>query len=157
MNSIDGLTLLGNQNTKYLTEYDPAILEKFANKNPGSDDIVGLDCFEFSSLCPITGQPDIASIYISYIPDKFLVESKSLKLYLFSFRNHGDFHEDCVHKMQTDLVKLLDPKYLEVFGIFNSRGGIAIYPFSACAKPEYDYMKKARQLDFMSQIDRRRR
>jgi 7-cyano-7-deazaguanine reductase len=153
---MDGITLLGNQGVSYPAEYNPAILERFANKNPGCDDIVGLDCFEFSSLCPITGQPDIASVYINYIPADFLVESKSLKLYLFSFRNRGDFHEDCIRRILTDLVGLLAPEYMEVFGIFNSRGGIAIYPFAAHAVPEYDCMKKARQLDFMSRIDRRR-
>lgn len=146
---LEGVNLLGNQNTRYLNEYDPTVLEKFKNKHIGCDDIVNLDCFEFSSLCPKTGQPDLATIHISYIPNEYLVESKSLKLYLFSFRNHGDFHEDCVHTIMNDLVKLLQPKYLEVFGDFNSRGGISILPFAAYAIPDYDDMKWARQLDVM--------
>lgn len=149
--NLEGVTLLGNQNTKYLTEYDSTVLEKFRNKNPGSDDLVNLDCFEFSSLCPKTGQPDLATIHISYIPDEYLVESKSLKLYLFSFRNHGDFHEDCVHTIMQDLVDLMNPKYLEVYGDFNSRGGISILPFASYATGEYVDFKKARQLAVMNQ------
>jgi 7-cyano-7-deazaguanine reductase len=147
---LEGVTLLGNQNTKYLTEYDPTVLEKFKNKHIGSDNIVNLDCFEFSSLCPKTGQPDLATIHISYIPDKYLVESKSLKLYLFSFRNHGDFHEDCIETICQDLVKLLHPKYIEVYGDFNSRGGISILPFSTYAIDEYKDIEKSRKLAVMS-------
>lgn len=87
------ITLLGNQGTKYQYSYDPTILEVFDNKHPNNDYFVKFNCPEFTSLCPITGQPDFATIYISYIPSEKMVESKSLKLYLFSFRNHGDFHE----------------------------------------------------------------
>ena len=92
-----GVTLLGNQHTQYPTDYDPSVLETFENKHPGNDYFVKFNCPEFTSLCPITGQPDFATIYISYVPDVRMVESKSLKLYLFSFRNHGDFHEDCMN------------------------------------------------------------
>lgn len=109
------LTLLGNQGTKYLFEYSPEILETFENKHPYRDYFVKFNTPEFTSLCPITGQPDFASIYISYIPDKLMVESKSLKLYLFSFRNHGDFHEDCMNIIMNDLIKLMDPRYIEVW------------------------------------------
>ena len=91
-----GITLLGNQGTKYPDDYAPDILETFVNKHPENDYFVKFNCPEFTSLCPITGQPDFASITISYVPGEQMVESKSLKLYLFSFRNHGDFHEDCV-------------------------------------------------------------
>ena len=147
---LNGVSLLGNQNTKYITEYDPSVLEKFKNQHIGSDDVVSLDCFEFSSLCPKTGQPDLATIYISYIPDGTLVESKSLKLYLFSFRNHGDFHEDCVKTICDDLVELLAPKYLEVYGDFNSRGGVSILPFSSYANDDYLRFQQARKLDVMS-------
>ena len=87
------------------------------------------DCPEFTSLCPMTGQPDFATVYISYVPDEKLVESKSLKLYLFSFRNHGDFHEDCVNIILEDLIKLMNPKYIEVWGKFTPRGGICIDPY----------------------------
>ena len=93
----------------YAMDYDPQVLVAFANKHLDNDYFVNFNCPDFSSLCPMTGQPDFATIYISYVPDKKLVESKSLKLYLFSFRNHGDFHEDCVNIIMKDLVKLLEP------------------------------------------------
>ena len=83
------LTLLGNQKTTYTYDYDPSILESFDNRHVDNDYFIKFNCPEFTSLCPITGQPDFATIYISYIPDKLCVESKSLKLYLFSYRNHG--------------------------------------------------------------------
>ena len=123
------LTLLGNKKAKIVTDYAPELLEAFPNKHPENDYFVKFNCPEFTSLCPMTGQPDFATIYISYIPDKRMVESKSLKLYLFSFRNHGDFHEDCVNIIMKDLIKLMDPKYIEVQGIFTPRGGISIDPY----------------------------
>ena len=83
----------------------------------------------------MTGQPDFATIYISYVPDMKLVESKSLKLYLFSFRNHGDFHEDCVNIIMKDLIKLMEPKYIEVWGKFTPRGGLSIDPYANYGKP----------------------
>lgn len=124
-----GITLLGNQKTKYPDDYAPQVLETFINKHQDNDYFVKFNCPEFTSLCPITGQPDFATIYISYIPDIKMVESKSLKLYLFSFRNHGDFHEDCVNIIMKDLIKLMDPKYIEVWGKFTPRGGISIDPY----------------------------
>ena len=105
--------------------------------------MVTFDCPEFTSLCPITGQPDFAKITINYIPNVKMVESKSLKLYLFSFRNQGDFHEDCINIIMKDLVKLMEPKYLEVKGIFTPRGGISIYPFANCGQPGTKYEKIA--------------
>ena len=140
---VEGLTLLGNQGVKYPTDYNPELLEAFDNKHPDNDYFVRFDCPEFTSLCPITGQPDFGKIYISYIPDKKMVESKSLKLYLFSFRNHGDFHEDCVNKIMKDLIKLMDPKYIEVLGDFNSRGGISIVPFANYGRPGTKYEEMA--------------
>ena len=122
------ITLLGNQNTKYEYDYNPKILERFENKHPDNDYFVKFNCPEFTSLCPITGQPDFATIYISYVPDKYMVESKSLKLYLFTFRNHGDFHEDCMNIIMKDLIKLMEPKYIEVWGKFTPRGGRAREP-----------------------------
>ena len=119
---LEGLSLLGNQGTKYKFGYDPGILEVFDNKHPNNDYFVKFNCPEFTSLCPITGQPDFATIYISYIPGEKMVESKSLKLYLFSFRNHGDFHEDCMNIIMKDLIKLMSPKYIEVWGKFTPRG-----------------------------------
>ena len=123
------LTLLGNQETRYTFDYNPEVLEVFDNKHLDNDYWVKFNCPEFTSLCPITGQPDFATIYISYIPDKKMVESKSLKLYLFSFRNHGDFHEDCINNIMKDLIRVMDPKYIEVWGKFTPRGGISIDPY----------------------------
>ena len=124
-----GITLLGNQKTKDPDDYAPQMLETFINNHQDNDYFVKFNCPEFTSLCPITGQPDFATIYISYIPDVRMVESKSLKLYLYSFRNHGDFHEDCVNIIMKDLIKLMDPKYIEVWGKFTPRGGISIDPY----------------------------
>ena len=109
---VDELKALGNQHTKYVFDYNPDVLEKIPNKHDDRDYFVKFNCPEFTSLCPKTGQPDFATIYISYIPDKYIVESKSLKLYLFGFRNHGDFHEDCVNIIMTDLIKLLHPRFI---------------------------------------------
>nr|WP_027870652.1 preQ(1) synthase [[Eubacterium] cellulosolvens] len=125
----EDLTLLGNRNVKYAMDYDPGVLETFINKHPDHDYFVKFNCPEFTSLCPITGQPDFATITISYVPQEKMVESKSLKLYLFSFRNHGDFHEDCVNIIMEDLIRLMDPKYIEVWGKFLPRGGISIDPY----------------------------
>ncbi len=129
------LTLLGNQGVSYASDYAPEVLETFENKHPENDYFVKFNCPEFTSLCPITGQPDFATIYISYVPDVRMVESKSLKLYLFSFRNHGDFHEDCVNIIMKDLIKLMDPKYIEVWGKFLPRGGISIDPYCNYGRP----------------------
>lgn len=148
-NEKQGITLLGN-NTKYADKYSPDVLETFINKHPENDYMVTFDCPEFTSLCPITGQPDFAKIIINYIPDKKMVESKSLKLYLFSFRNQGDFHEDCINIIMKDLVKLMQPKYLEVKGIFTPRGGIAIYPFANYAKAGTRYEEIAKDRLFES-------
>lgn len=137
------ITLLGNQNVKYEFGYNPEILEVFDNKHPGNDYFVKFNCPEFTSLCPITGQPDFATIYISYIPGEKMVESKSLKLYLFSFRNHGDFHEDCMNVIMKDLIKLMDPKYIEVWGKFTPRGGISIDPYCNYGRPNTKYEEMA--------------
>ena len=131
----EGLTALGSQQTRYITEYTPSLLEAFSNKHPEYDYFVKFNCPEFTGLCPITGQPDFATIYISYVPDEKLVESKSLKLYLFSFRNHGCFHEDTVNIIMKDLIALLDPKYIEVWGKFLPRGGLSIDPYCNYGKP----------------------
>lgn len=144
--SLEGITLLGNTAVKYPTEYCPEILETFENKHPENEYVVTFTCPEFTSLCPKTGQPDFAKILISYIPRERMVESKSLKLYLFSFRNHGDFHEDCVNIIMKDLIKLMDPKYIEVKGIFTPRGGIAIHPFANHGDEEHQWLVKERML-----------
>jgi preQ(1) synthase len=129
MRENENLTKLGSAKTTYSMDYDPSVLESFNNKHPQNDYFVKFNCPEFTSLCPITGQPDFANIIISYVPDQKLVESKSLKLYLFSFRNHGDFHEDVVNVIMKDLIQLMDPKYIEVWGKFLPRGGLSIDPY----------------------------
>lgn len=147
----EGLQTLGKKTT-YHDDYAPEVLETFLNKHPKNEYLVTFDAYEFTSLCPITGQPDFAKIFISYIPAERMVESKSLKIYLFSFRNHGDFHEDCVNIIMEDLVKLMDPKYLEVVGFFTPRGGISIYPFTNYATPEYAYFKQERLLAMATEV-----
>lgn len=144
---LTGVTLLGNQKTTYSDDYNPDVLETFDNKHPNNDYVVTFDAYEFTSKCPKTGQPDFAKVTISYIPRTKMVESKSLKLYLFSFRNHGDFHEDCMNIIKNDLVKLMGPKYLEVYGDFTSRGGICITPFVTYVGDEkYEKFAESRQL-----------
>ncbi len=142
------LSHLGNK-TDYTFKYDPSTLEVFDNAHPDNDYWVYFNCPEFTSLCPITSQPDFATIHIRYIPNKRMVESKSLKLYLFSFRNHGSFHEDCVNTIMKDLTHLMDPKYIEVWGTFTPRGGISIYPFCNYGniEPRYQEMVQYRMMN----------
>ena len=125
--------------------YAPEVLEAFENQHPERDYWVQFNCPEFTALCPITGQPDFAEIKIMYIPDKKMVESKSLKLYMFSFRNHGDFHEDVINIILNDLVKLMDPRYIEVLGLFLPRGGISIYPYANYGKKGTKFEKMAEE------------
>lgn len=134
----EGLKALG-KSTVYRSDYAPEVLETFENKHKENDYWVEFHCPEFTSLCPITGQPDFAEIKIRYIPGERMVESKSLKLYLFSFRNHGDFHEDCVNVIMKDLIRLMDPKYIEVIGLFTPRGGISIHPYANYGRPGSRY------------------
>ena len=125
----DSLTLLGNSQTSWPQSPDQAKLETFPNRSPQAHYWVHLDFPEFSSLCPVTGQPDFAHIVIDYVPGDWLVESKSLKLYLSSFRNHGAFHEDCTVRIAKDLAALLEPKWLRIGGYWYPRGGIPIDVF----------------------------
>ena len=145
-NELEGVSSLGAAGVKYPTQYAPEVLETFINKHPDIEYLVTFTCPEFTSLCPKTGQPDLAKILINYIPRERMVESKSLKLYLFSFRNHGDFHEDCINIIMKDLVKLMDPRYLEVIGLFTPRGGISIYPFANYGDAEHQDMVKQRMM-----------
>ncbi|MDR0845336.1 MAG: preQ(1) synthase [Tannerella sp.] len=138
MEQANGLSLLGNK-TVYRQDYAPEVLEAFTNRHPENDYWVHFVCPEFTSLCPITGQPDFATILIDYIPDVKMVESKSLKIYLFSFRNHGAFHEDCVNMIMKDLIRLMNPKYIEVKGLFTPRGGISIHPYCNYGRPSTKY------------------
>ncbi|MCB5201295.1 preQ(1) synthase [Neorhizobium sp. T786] len=108
---------------------EAAVLEKVPNGNQGTDYVVRFTAPEFTSLCPMTGQPDFAHIVIDYIPEAHLVESKSLKLFLHSFRNHGAFHEDCSVYIAKRLVELLQPKWLRIGAYWYPRGGIPIDVF----------------------------
>ena len=128
--------------TDYKYDYAPEFLEAIENKNAARNYFVTLTSDEFTCLCPITHQPDYATIKIRYIPDKKLVESKSLKLYLTSFRNHGTFHEEVVNTIADDLIKLLEPRYLEVEGLFSVRGGISIVPFVNYGRGEFEAVAK---------------
>ena len=140
----EDLQALGRK-TPFSTDYAPEVLETFQNLHPENDYWVQFNCPEFTTLCPITGQPDFAEIKIMYIPAERMVESKSLKLYLFSFRNHGDFHEDCVNTIMKDLIRLMEPKYIEVLGLFTPRGGISIHPFANYGMPGTKYERLAEQ------------
>ena len=127
-NGAENLSLLGNTETKYPESPEEAKLESIPNLCTNNDYVVNLDCHEFTCLCPKTSQPDFASLEISYIPDQLLVESKALKLYLFSYRNQGIFHEFVTNKIANDLQEILKAKVLIVKGDFMPRGGIAIKP-----------------------------
>ena len=153
----EGLSLLGEKGVGYPSGYAPEVLETFENRHRENDYWVKFNCPEFTSLCPITGQPDFATLYISYVPDVRMVESKSLKLYLFSFRNHGDFPEDVVNTVMKDLIKLMDPRYIEVWGKFLPRGGISIDPYANYGRPGTKYERLAEErfrLHDMAGMDR---
>lgn len=124
MSNTDGLTLLKKGETNYPSRPDISIFETFKNSNPQRDYWITFETDEFTSLCPITGQPDFARITIEYVPDQLCVESKSLKLFLFSFRNEGSFYEDVTNRIYSDLFELLKPRRLIVVGDFTARGGI---------------------------------
>ncbi|CDN54905.1 NADPH-dependent 7-cyano-7-deazaguanine reductase [Neorhizobium galegae bv. officinalis bv. officinalis str. HAMBI 1141] len=128
MTDVTGLSQLGSQ-VEAPRSPETAVLEKVPNGNQGTDYVVRFTAPEFTSLCPMTGQPDFAHIVIDYIPDGFLVESKSLKLFLHSFRNHGAFHEDCSIYIAKRIVDLLAPKWLRIGAYWYPRGGIPIDVF----------------------------
>jgi 7-cyano-7-deazaguanine reductase len=120
------LTLLGQGATRYPESPDLAKLETFANRYAGRDYWITFDCPEFTARCPVTSQPDFGRITIRYIPDRRCIESKSLKLYLFAFRNHATFHEEATNRILDDIVKACQPRRCVVIGDFNPRGGISI-------------------------------
>lgn len=124
--STNRLTHLKASQTVVPASPDAATLEAFANEHPGRDYWIRFDCPEFTALCPITNQPDFGRITIEYIPARRCLESKSLKLYLFSYRNHGCFHEASVNRILDDVIKAVRPRKARVKGEFNARGGIAI-------------------------------
>ena len=134
---------LGSGTTYRYDQPDAALLERFPNPfargelNPaGVTGTLNISCPEFTSLCPVTGQPDFATIVIDMEPDQWCVESKSLKLYLGSFRMHGEFHEACVCRIANDLVALLQPRWLRVEGRFTPRGGIPLWPKAEYSRPD---------------------
>ncbi len=120
------LIQLGTKNTKYPQTPDKAVLEAVKNPHIGSDYLIRFTCPEFTSLCPVTGQPDFAHIMIDYVPNKLILESKSLKLFLFSFRNHSGFHEDCTIFIAKRIESEIKPKWIRVGGYWYPRGGIPI-------------------------------
>lgn len=128
------LTMLGSD-TKAPQSPEEAVLERVPNPQAGTDYAVRFTAPEFTSLCPLTGQPDFAHLVIDYVPGEWLVESKSLKLFLFSFRNHGAFHEDCTVTIAKRLIEVLDPKWLRIGGYWYPRGGIPIDVFYQTGEP----------------------
>lgn len=148
---LQGISHLGENGTAYPTDYAPELLEYFVNKHQERDYVVRLDCPEFTTLCPKTGQPDFGHLWINYIPGERMVESKSLKLYLFSFREHGDFHEDVVNIILDDLWRLMEPRYIEVVGRFMPRGGISINPFANRSDAEHAALAEQRRLTAFGQ------
>ncbi len=120
-----GLKSLGNKEVKYqYNQPDISMLETFPNQYPQNPYIINFDCPEFTSICPKTGAPDFAEIEIQYVPNKLCLETKSLKLYLFAFRNHGSFMETITNKIFEDILKTIEPNHLRVKAEFNVRGGI---------------------------------
>jgi 7-cyano-7-deazaguanine reductase len=128
MTTPDRPPVLGHQ-TSLPQSPDEAVLDRVANPHPGTLYVARFTAPEFTSLCPVTGQPDFAHLVIDYVPDQWLVESKSLKLYLGAFRNHGAFHEDCTIAIAKRLVDVLAPTYLRIGGYWYPRGGIPIDVF----------------------------
>ena len=114
---------------------DEARLDRVVNPHPDTDYVARFTAPEFTSLCPVTGQPDFALLVIDYVPDRWLVESKSLKLFLNSFRNHGAFHEDCTVAIGKRLAALLEPRYLRIGGYWYPRGGMPIDVFWQTGEP----------------------
>lgn len=120
------LTLLKKSETKFPASPADASLETFENLFEKRDYEITFECPEFTSLCPVTGQPDFGEITIKYIPDKLCIESKSLKIFLFSFRNHNTFHEEAVNTILDEVIAQSSPRSAEVKGVFRPRGGIAL-------------------------------
>jgi len=132
--NLSGLTQLG-RHTSLPESPEAAVLERVANPSPGAQYLIRFTCPEFTSLCPLTGQPDFAHIVLDYVPGEWIVESKSLKLYLGAFRNHGAFHEACTMAIAARLVALLDPAWLRIGAYWYPRGGIPIDVFWQSGAP----------------------
>ena len=147
---LEGLTLLGGQ------ARPSKKLEAFPNRSPDRYYLVTLETDEFTCLCPKTGQPDFATLRVDYVPDQKVVESKSFKLYLWSYRNEGAFHEHVVNCILDDLVKILDPHWIRVKGEFNIRGGIGITVESEFTKTEKARLQWSRREQTHSHIEAER-
>lgn len=137
-NDLDNLTLLSRHAVSYPDSPEKARLESFPNKYPNRDYLVEFNCPEFTSVCPMTGQPDFAKIIITYIPDLKCLESKSLKIYLFAFRNVGMFHEEITNRILDDLVAACQPRWARVRGLMNPRGGISIDVSAEYCRPGFE-------------------
>ena len=131
----DGTPRFLGQSSPLPASPEEAELDYVPNPRAGTLYLVRFSAPEFTSLCPVTGQPDFGTMVINYEPDQFIVESKSLKLYLGTFRMHGDFHEACVNRIANDLVELLQPFQLTVTGQFTPRGGISLWPKAVYSRP----------------------
>jgi 7-cyano-7-deazaguanine reductase len=153
MSDTSNLTVLGGATPYRYDDPQPSQLEAFPNQHPDSLWVVGLDCLEFTSLCPMTGQPDFARLHIHYVPGSRCVESKSLKLYLGAYRNHGSFHEDCINRIADDICASIGPRYLRVFGDFSVRGGIAIRPLAIRTASGLSAEEEARCLGLLAHHD----
>ena len=153
MSDTSRLTKLGGPTEYRYDRPEASILEAFANQHPGSPWVVGLDCHEFTSLCPMTGQPDFGRIHIHYVPGELCVESKSLKLYLGAFRNHGAFQEDCVNRIADDVASVIRPRWLRVYGDFAVRGGIAIRPLALRTAADLSAEERAVCVELVAQHD----
>jgi len=134
MSTTPNVSQLGKQ-TPLPNSPEEAVLERVENPHPNVDYVIRFTAPEFTSLCPVTGQPDFAHLVIDYIPRQWMVESKALKLYLHSFRNHGAFHEDCTVGIAKKLMELLEPAWLRIGGYWYPRGGIPIDVFFQTGKP----------------------
>jgi 7-cyano-7-deazaguanine reductase len=145
------LAALGNPTEYRYDSPDANVLETFENPYPTSEWVVALLCDEFTTLCPVTGQPDYGRLRVEYVPARLCVESKSLKLYLMRYRNEGTFHEACVNRVADDLSTSLSPRFLRVYGDFKPRGGIAIKPLAVRKAPDLPEAEEAACLALLSQ------
>ena len=140
-------SVLGKNITKFEFEKPTSsILETFQNRYPNRNYCIHIKIPEFTCLCPLTGQPDFATLDVKYIPDKKCIESKSLKLYVFSFRNFSEFHEDCVNRILDDLISACEPNWIQVEGAFNARGGISISPKAEYLKTGFEVPEEIERL-----------
>jgi 7-cyano-7-deazaguanine reductase len=139
-----GLTLLGNSEAAFPKSPDQAKIETFPNPKPTRDYSIHLDCPDFTSLCPVTGQPDFAEIFVDYVPDKLCLETKSLKLYLSSYRNVHSFNEQVINDILDDLVKACLPRRMKLEGKFVPRGGLSLCVVAEHPNPSADRDQVAR-------------